>query len=118
MQRIKKGDKVRIISGKLSTKEGTVLSVNPRNNTAIVEGLNKVKVHKKASGKQEKGGIFEIEQPIYLSKIALLAPKAPQGISKIKYTKNKEGHKIRVAKKTNQEIVSSKSKINTPVGDK
>lgn len=117
MQRIKKGDKVRVISGKNRTKEGTVLSVNIKNQTAIVEGLNKVKIHKKSAKKDEKGGVVLQEQPIYLCKLALLAPKAPQGISKIKYTKDKENNKIRVAKKTNQPIVAAKAKV-TSTGDK
>jgi large subunit ribosomal protein L24 len=106
MQRIKKGDKVRIISGNLFGKEGTVLLVNNKKGVAVVEGLNKRKRHKKASGKQEKGGIVEMEVGIPLSKLALLSPKAPQGISKIKY-QMKDGKKIRVSKKT-----------STPVGEK
>jgi large subunit ribosomal protein L24 len=103
MKRIKKGDKVRIISGNLATKEGTVLLVNNKNQTAIIEGLNKRKIHKKAGDKNEKGGIIEKEAGIPLSKLALLAPKAPQGISKIKYIM-KDNKKIRVAKKTNNPV--------------
>ena len=61
MQRIRKGDKVRVISGKLLGKEGTVLQVCPTCHQAIVEGLNKVKCHKKAGANQEKGGIIEKE---------------------------------------------------------
>ncbi|MCQ2956621.1 MAG: 50S ribosomal protein L24 [Mycoplasmoidaceae bacterium] len=61
MQRIKTGDKVRVISGKLLGKEGTVLQVCPTCQKAIVEGLNKVKCHKKQGANQEKGGIIEKE---------------------------------------------------------
>ncbi|MDE6476875.1 MAG: 50S ribosomal protein L24 [Mycoplasmoidaceae bacterium] len=104
MNRIKKGDKVRVISGKLSTKEGVVLKVFPKNNTAIVEGLNMVKKHTKPSANAEKGGIIEKEAPINLSKLALVAPKAPRGVSKISYQINKSGKKVRIAKKTNTEI--------------
>ncbi|MDR0985500.1 MAG: 50S ribosomal protein L24 [Mycoplasmataceae bacterium] len=104
MQRIKKGDKVRVIAGKLVTKEGIVLSINNKNNTATVEGLNKVKMHKKANAKNEKGGILEKEVGIPLCKLALVVAKAPQGISKIRYSKNKDGIKVRIAKKTNAEV--------------
>jgi large subunit ribosomal protein L24 len=104
MKRIRKGDNVRVISGKYATKEGIVLSVNNKKQMAVVEGLNKVKRHKKPSGNQEKGGIVEQEAPLHLSKLALIAPKAPQGISKISYQNNKEGKKIRIAKKTKQPI--------------
>ncbi|MCQ2748073.1 MAG: 50S ribosomal protein L24 [Mycoplasmoidaceae bacterium] len=61
MQRIKKGDKVRIISGKLYGKEGIVLQVCPTCKKAIVEGLNKVKKHQKAAQGKERGGIVEKE---------------------------------------------------------
>ncbi|MDE7433832.1 MAG: 50S ribosomal protein L24, partial [Mycoplasmoidaceae bacterium] len=108
MNRIKKGDKVRVISGKYSTKEGIVLQVFPKKNCAIVEGLNLVKRHTKPSANNEKGGIIEKEAPINLSKLALIAPKAPQGISKISYQKDKNGKKVRIAKKTNQEITQGK----------
>jgi large subunit ribosomal protein L24 len=108
MQRIKKGDKVRIISGKYITKEGTVLVVNNKKGTAIVEGINKVKKHRKPNAKQEKGGIKEEENGIRLCKLALLAPKSPQGISRIKYQINKDGKKVRIAKKTNNQIESKK----------
>jgi large subunit ribosomal protein L24 len=110
MKRIKKGDNVRIIAGKLSTKEGIVLVVNNKKGMAIVEGLNKVKKHKKASANQEKGGIFEKENWIKLSKLALIAPKSPIGISKIRYEVNKEGKKVRIAKKTQQPIVTKGGK--------
>lgn len=108
MQRIKKGDKVRIISGKLMGKEGTVLQVCPKCGKAIVEGLNKVKVHTKPGANQEKGGIKEKEGWIHLSKLALVVPKAARGVSKIKFVKNKAGKKVRVAKKTGAEIGTSK----------
>ncbi len=108
MNRIKKGDKVRIISGKNTTKEGVVLAVYPKKNKAIVEGLNIVKRHTKPSANAEKGGIIDKEAAIDLSKLALIAPKSPRGVSKISYQKNKNGVKVRIAKKTNQEISQGK----------
>jgi len=52
MQRIKKGDLVRIISGEETSKEGIVLSVIPKKQSAIVEGLNIVKIHQKPDQKK------------------------------------------------------------------
>ncbi len=104
MNRIKKGDKVRVISGKNSTKEGIVLQVFPKKNLAIVEGINVAKRHTKPSANQDKGGILDKELPIHLSKLALVAPKSPRGVSKISYSKDKEGKKVRIAKKTNSVI--------------
>lgn len=108
MQRIKKGDKVRIISGKLFGKEGKVLEVCPKCKKAIVEGLNKVKIHKKPGVGQEKGGIFEKEAWIPLSKLALLTSKSKRGVSKVSYLYDKNKKKIRVAKKIGTEIGTEK----------
>lgn len=111
MQRIKKGDNVRVISGNNSQKEGVILSINTKDQTAIVEGVNIVKKAQKPSQQnQSKGGIISKEAPIRLCKLALVVAKAPQGISKISYKKNKENKKIRMAKKTNSEIVIGKKK--------
>lgn len=103
MQRIKKGDKVRVISGKNKTKEGIVTQILTKKNAAIIEGVNKVKTHKKATAQNEKAGIIEKEAPIRLCKLALVVPKAPQGISKVAF-QIKDGKKVRVAKKTKAEV--------------
>ena len=109
MQRIKTGDKVRIISGKLMGKEGTVKQVCPKCHKAIVEGLNKVKVHTKpGANAQDKGGIKEKEAWIPLSKLALVVAKAKRGVSKIAYKTNKDGFKIRVAKATGADLDAPK----------
>jgi len=108
MKRIIKGDKVRVISGSLMGKEGVVLQVCPKCNKAIVEGLNKVKCHKKAGANQDKGGIVEKEAWIPLSKLAIIVPKSARGISKIAYKPNKDGKKVRVARKTGAELSANK----------
>ena len=111
MQRIRKGDLVRIISGDETTKEGIVLQVLPKKQSAIVEGLNIVKMHQKPDQKnRNKGGIISKEAPIKLSKLAIVSAKAPQGISKIAYRMDKNNKKIRIAKKTNTEVVVGKKK--------
>ena len=111
MQRIKKGDWVRVISGDEATKEGIVLSVNRTKNTAIIEGINIVKKHQKPpQANQNKGGIKSFEAPINLSKLALVVVKAPRGVSKISYQLNKNNKKIRIAKKTKTEVVVGKKK--------
>jgi large subunit ribosomal protein L24 len=111
MNRIIKGDKVRIISGKNKSKEGIVLSVDNKNHTAIVEGMNKVKLHQKPSQKNNnKGGITEKEAPVALCKLALIVEKANHGISKVSYIANKDGSKTRVSKKTKTEMKGSTKK--------
>ena len=54
--RIKKGDTVKVIAGKDKGKEGKVLSVNAKNNTALVEGVNMVTKHAKPSAANQQGG--------------------------------------------------------------
>lgn len=107
MNRIKKGDKVRVVSGKERNKEGTVLRVFPKEQRAIVEGLNKVKRHQKQDQKNDKSGIVEKEAPLRLCKLALLEQKGKEKgqITKIKFAINKEGKKVRVSKRSNQELV-------------
>lgn len=108
MNRIKTGDKVRVISGKYLNQEGIVLKVLPKQHKAVVEGINKAKVHKKASAQEEQGGIIEKELPLPWCKLALIAPKSTTGTSKIKFGVDKNGNKVRIAKKTNLEIESNK----------
>lgn len=104
MNRLIKGDKVRVISGSQKGKEGIILSINLKNNTAIVEGINLAKKHQKPNQENQDGGIVEINKPIHLSKLAYIDPKGKGSISKIKYVIDKSGKKTRVTKKTNTEI--------------
>jgi large subunit ribosomal protein L24 len=105
MQRIKKGDKVRVISGKNKGKEGIATKIFPKCNCAIVEGLNIVKVHQKPSQKNEnKGGIITKEAPINLSKLALVVAKSLRGVSKVSFNINDNGKKVRIAKATKKEV--------------
>lgn len=106
MNRIIKGDRVKVISGKHKGSEGVVLTVFPKDQTAIVEGVNRVKKHKKASADQEQGGIIEVEAPIRLCKLALLDPKGKGTVTRIKYTIGKDKKKIRVAKKSGAEFTA------------
>ena len=67
--RIKKGDTVKVIAGKDKGKEGKVLSVNAKNHTALVEGVNMVTKHAKPSAANQQGGIIEKEAPIDISNV-------------------------------------------------
>lgn len=107
MNRIKKGDRVRVISGKHKFSEGTVLRVFPKLDTAIVEGINKVKRHQKQNQQHQESGIIEKEAPIRLCKLALVEQKGKEkgNTTKVKYVFDKNNKKIRVSKKTNVELV-------------
>ena len=67
--KIKKGDTVKVIAGKDKGTEGKVLSVDAKNNKAIVEGVNMVTKHTKPSAANQNGGIIQKEAPIDLSNV-------------------------------------------------
>lgn len=70
--KIKKGDMVRVIAGSEKDNEGKVLSVNPKDHTIVIEGVNMVKKHMKPSMVNQAGGIVEQEAPIDISNVMLL----------------------------------------------
>ena len=67
--KIKKGDTVAVIAGKDKGKEGKVLVVNHKDNTVIVEGVNMITKHTKASAANQNGGIVKQEGPIDASNV-------------------------------------------------
>ena len=74
MQKIRKGDEVVVLTGKDKGRKGTVVRVMPKDNRAVVAGINVVKRHQRQTANQE-GGIISKEAPIDLSNVALLDPK-------------------------------------------
>ena len=73
--RIRKGDRVEVITGADRGKRGDVLRVIPKESRAVVQGVNIAKRHTKASGMGQPGGIIEKEATIHLSNIMLIDPK-------------------------------------------
>ena len=67
--KIKKGDLVKVIVGKDKDKEGKVISVDKKNHTVLVEGVNMVTKHTKASMSNQQGGIVKKEGPIDISNV-------------------------------------------------
>ena len=72
--KIRRGDKVKILSGKDKGKSGEVLKIDKINSLAIVSGVNIVKKHIK-NREGVKGGINELEKPIPVSRLAIICPK-------------------------------------------
>ena len=99
--KIKKGDKVVVLSGSSKGTKGSVLKVYPEKGKAIVEGVNKIKKHTKPNAENPQGGIVETEAPIYVSKLALVDSNGKP--TKVGYVV-KDGKKVRIAKKTGKEI--------------
>ena len=71
---IKKGDQVFVVTGKDVDKRGTVLSVEPKTNRAIVEKINLVHKHQRPGGAHRQGGILHIEAPVHVSNLMLICP--------------------------------------------
>ena len=74
MQKIRKGDKVVVLTGKDKGRSGEVLVVMPKEDRAVVRGINVVKRHQRQTASQE-AGIISKEAPIHLSNIAIADPK-------------------------------------------
>ncbi len=98
--KIKKGDTVRVITGKDKDKEGKVLAVNVKKNTVIVEGVNMVTKHQKPSAANQQGGIVNTEAPINISNVMYLHKGQPTRIG----FKVEGDKKVRVAKATGETI--------------
>ncbi|MDR2557339.1 MAG: 50S ribosomal protein L24 [Mycoplasmataceae bacterium] len=110
MNRIIRGDRVRVIAGKEKAKTGIVINVYPKKQTAIVEGINIMKRHvKPGKGNNDKGGISSKEYPISLAKLAIIDEKGKNGISKVKFV-IKDAQKVRIAKRSNTTLTGSTKK--------
>ncbi len=105
--KIKKGDTVRVITGKDKGKEGKVLSVNQETSRVIVEGVNMVTKHTKASV-ADQGGIVHQEAPIHVSNVMLLQGGKPTRVGIKVETKTEGGKTVttrtRFAKATGEVI--------------
>ncbi|MBO5528933.1 MAG: 50S ribosomal protein L24 [Bacilli bacterium] len=93
---IKKGDKVRVISGADKGKEGIVQRVYPKLNKVVVEGVNVHKKHRKPTQNVPEGSVVDIYVPIDASNVALLDPKTKKP-TRVHYGVVK-GKKVRLAK--------------------
>jgi large subunit ribosomal protein L24 len=97
--KIKKGDKVVVLTGRDKGKRGEVRSVNPTEGRAIVEGVHLVKKHTKPSAQNGEGGIVTKEAPIQLSNIALADPKDGKP-TRVGFKILEDGRKVRFAKRS------------------
>jgi large subunit ribosomal protein L24 len=102
MQKIRKGDKVVVLTGKDKGRTGEVLRVLPKDDKAVVRGVNQVRRHQKQTQSQE-GGIITKEAPIHLSNIALVDPKDGKP-TRVGFKIQQDGTKVRVAKRSGEVI--------------
>ena len=102
MSNIRKGDNVIVITGSDKGKKGSVLKVFPKDNRALVQGVNMVKRHQRQTQTQQ-AGIVTKESPIQLSNIAHVDPKSGKA-TRIGYKTLGDGRRVRVAKKSGEVI--------------
>ena len=94
---VRRGDQVLVIAGDDKGKTGEVIQVLPAENRAIVDGINIVTKHQKAT-QTEEGGIVEMSAPIHVSNLMVLDPKTNEGTRIGR--KNEDGVSVRYSKTT------------------
>ena len=100
--KIKKGDTVVVLAGRDKDRSGEVLQVVPKEERALVRGVNMIKRHQRQSMNQE-GGIISKEAPIHLSNLAVADPKDGKA-SRVGFKILDDGRKVRVAKRSGEFI--------------
>lgn len=92
--KLRKGDRVQVLSGKDRGERGEITRVIPERNRVIVEGVNMVKKHQRQTSTRLKGGIIDKEMPIHASAVAIVCSK--DGATRIGYRVDDDGTKRRV----------------------
>ena len=100
--KIRKGDKVVVLTGRDKGRAGEVIEVRPTEERALVRGVNIVKRHQRQTG-QQTGGIISKEAPLHLSNIAVADPKDGKP-TRVGFKIGTDGRKVRFAKRSGVEI--------------
>ena len=100
--KIKKGDKVVILSGKDKGKHGEVTKAMPKDGKVVVAGVNIATRHRKPTQGQPEGGLDRFEAPLHVSKVALEDPKTGKP-TRVRFEMH-DGKKVRVAVKSGEKI--------------
>ena len=99
---IRKGDRVRVLSGKDRGKEGKVLRSMPEKERIVVENVHMIKKHARPSQKNPQGGIIEMEGTIHVSSVMLICPSCSQPTRVGR--RREDGLRIRTCKKCGKDI--------------
>jgi len=94
--KIRKGDHVRVLTGKFRGKEGEVMSVMPKANKVIIDGVNVAKRHQKPTRAMQQGGIIDKAMPIDASNVALI--DSDGSTTRVGYRIDDDGTKSRIAR--------------------
>jgi large subunit ribosomal protein L24 len=103
--RIRKNDMVKVLTGKYKGKVGRVLRTFPDSDRAVVEGVNLIKKHARATGqRQQQGGIIEKEGPIHISNLMVVCEKTKEP-TRVGVRRDSEGHRQRYSKKAPDTLI-------------
>jgi len=102
MRRIRKGDRVAVLSGRDKGKRGEVIRVIPKEDRVVVQGVNMIKKHRKPS-QMSPGGIEEFEAPIHVSNVAHIDPASDKP-TRVGFKVQDDGSKVRVSKRSGDVI--------------
>jgi len=95
--KIKKGDRVKVLTGKDRGKEGEVMRAIPESRKVIVDGVNVVKRHQRATRATTQGGIIDKDMPIPAANVAIVCPT--DGATRVGYRFDDQGRKVRICRK-------------------
>jgi large subunit ribosomal protein L24 len=101
--KIRKGDRVRVLTGKDRGKEGEVMRAFPSTGKVIVDGVNVAKKHQRPTQASQQGGIIDKDMPVPVSNVALVCPSCHKP-TRVGYKIDASGSKARVCKKCGGEI--------------
>jgi large subunit ribosomal protein L24 len=101
--KIRKGDRVVVLSGKDKGKTGVVMFAFPKERKVIVEGVNVVKRHTKARRETMQAGIIDKDMPIHVSNVAIVSPSDGRA-TRIGYRIGADGQKVRVCRRTGVDL--------------
>lgn len=101
--KIKKGDRVQVLTGKDRGRQGQVLVVMPKDGKVIVEGVNTAKRHQKPTRSTQQGGIIDKDMPLPVSAVAVLSPRDGRP-TRVGYRFEPDGTKVRVCRRTGVDL--------------
>jgi large subunit ribosomal protein L24 len=101
--KIKKGDRVRVLTGKDRGKEGNVMRALPREGKVIVDGVNVARKSQRPTRHTQQGGIIDKDMPLPVSNVALVCPACGQP-TRVGYKSDPSGTKVRICRKCGGEI--------------
>jgi large subunit ribosomal protein L24 len=96
--KIKKGDRVRVLTGKDRGKEGEVMRAIPEKQKLIVDGVNVAKRHQRATRATTQGGIIDKDMPIPVANVAIICSSCNKA-TRVGYRFDDQGRKVRICRK-------------------